>query len=147
MSKSLPTVFIVLVGGAMSAFAQPSVTAAERSAIASVWNEIGAAVQAKDRAALEKIYTEDFLHVHAIGKIDDRKIRLDVLLSGEPTIDTAAAVEVGFRKYGDLIVAVGKISMIDKDSKSTLYSVTRVYVKQNGRWRFASSHASLIAPK
>lgn len=126
-----------------AAFAQTPVPAADKAAIAGVWNEIAAAVQKKDRKALEQIYVEDFYHVHAVGKIDDRKTRLDALLSGEPTIDTAGQVNLGLRKYGDTVIAVGTISTVE-DGKPVTYAVTRVYARHNGRWVFASSHASKV---
>ena len=123
--------------------AQTPVPPADKAAIAGVWNEIGAAVQKKDRKTLEQIYAEDFYHVHAKGKIDDRKARLDGIFSGEPTIDTAGQINFGLRKYGDTVIAVGTVNVLE-DGKSATYAVTRVYVRQNGRWVFVSSHASAV---
>lgn len=128
---------------AFAVAAQTPVPAADKAAIAGVWNEIAAAVQKKDRKALEQIYAEDFYHVHAKGKIDDRKARLDAILSGEPTIDTAGQMNFGLRKYGDSLIAVGTINVME-DGKPATYAATRVYVRQNGRWVFASSHASPV---
>jgi ketosteroid isomerase-like protein len=110
-----------------------------------VWNEIATAVQKKDRKALEQVYAEDFYHVHAKGKIDDRKNRLDAILSGEPTIDVAVQWDVGLRRYGDTVIAVGTVKSTESGQPAT-YAVTRVYVSQNGRWVYASSHASAVVP-
>ena len=119
---------------------------ADKAAIAGVWNEITTAAHKKDRKALEQVFAEDFFHVHAKGKIDDRKARLDAILSGETTIDTSGHAEFGFRKYGDTIVAVGTIKTTDEGRPIT-YAVTRVYVRQKDRWVFASSHASPVVPE
>ncbi len=141
MNRLLIFIVFAVALGVSNAFAQSTISSADRTAIAAVWSELAAAVKLKDRVALERI------HVHAVGKIDDRKARLDVLLSGEATIDTAAAIEVGLRKFGDVIVAVGKVSTNGDDGKPVANSVTRIYVQRQGRWRFASSHASAIVTK
>lgn len=145
MSRLLLSVALIVVANGVSVFAQTTVTSDEKAEIASLWNDIGVAVRLKDRKALERIYSEDFVHVHAVGKIDDRKRRLDVLLSGEATIDSAGTVEIGFRKYGDVVVAVGKVKMPADGGNTVEYAVTRVYARQVGRWRFVSSHASPLA--
>ena len=118
------------------------VPAADRAALARLSTEITSAVLKKDRVALERIYAEDFVHVHAKGNFDDRKRRLDSILSGEPTVDTPERFDLGLRKYGDTIVAVGTVTVKERDGKSVKYSVTRVYVKVAGQWIYASSHAT-----
>jgi len=143
MSKLLLAAVVSMLLAVAAAGQGTPVSAADKSAIAGVWNDIISAAQKKDRRALEQIFAEDFFHVHAKGKIDDRKARLDAILSGEATIDTAGKVEFGFRQYGDTIVAVGAIKTTD-GGRPVTYAVTRVYVKQKGRWVFASSHASSV---
>jgi hypothetical protein len=121
-----------------------AISGAERAAIARLWSDVNAAVQKRDRASLERIYAEDFTHVHASGKIDDRGARLATLLSGEATIDTASEIDFALRKYGETIIAVGMVKVTGGEGKVVTYSVTRVYVRSKGKWRFAASQASRV---
>lgn len=123
------------------------VSFADRMAIANVWNEIAVAAQKKDRTALERVYAEDFVHIHAKGKIDNRKERLDAILLGGPTIDTGGEVAFGFRKYGDTIVAAGTIKTTSDDGKPITYAVTKIYARQKGRIVYVGSHASPVIPE
>jgi ketosteroid isomerase-like protein len=145
MNRKMIAGIVLLILTASAAAQATQASAADKAAIAGVWNEIATAVQKKDRKALEQVYAEDFYHVHAKGKIDDRKNRLDAILSGEPTIDVAVQWDVGLRRYGDTVIAVGTVKSTESGQPAT-YAVTRVYVSQNGRWVYASSHASAVVP-
>ena len=145
MSRLLMCAAAAVMIFAASSFAQSVPTQAEKMAIAAVWNDIASATAKKDRKALEAIYAADFVHVHAKGIIDDRAGRLDAMLTGEPTIDTATQVDLAFRKYGETIIATGFVTINGDDGKPVKYAVTRVYVKEKGRWVFASSQASPVS--
>ena len=134
--------FLILAADIYGQTGQPN--AADKSAIASLWNEIIAAVRKKDRLALEQIYADDFTHVHAQGKIDDRKARIDTLLSGESTIDTGGEIDFGLRKYADTMIAVGTVKITADDGKAAVYAVTKLYVRRKDRWVYASGHASPV---
>ena len=123
------------------------VNSADRRAIADIWNQITVLVQKKDRVGLEKIYADNFLHIHARGKIDDRQARLDALLAGGPNIDVGGEVSLGFRKFGETIIAAGTIKTTTDDGKPIIYAVTKIYGRQNGRLMYVGSHASPVVPE
>jgi hypothetical protein len=103
---------------------------------------IAQAVKQKDRATLDRLFTEDFTHTHAIGRMDNRVRRLQSLASGEATIDSVTPDEIQVRIYGPdrgTAVAVGQ-STVGTDS----YRWTVVYIKATGGWRVAASHASPV---
>ena len=147
MNKLMLAAALLAFLAAAAAGQSAQVTQAEKMAIAKVWGDVADAAAKKDRKALEAIYAADFVHVHAKGLIDDRTKRLDAILTGEPTIDTATQIDLAFRKYGDTIIAAGTATVNGDDGKPVTYAVTRVYVKEKGRWVFASSHASPVEVK
>jgi len=141
----LRTLFLVAVVFVVLAVGQSDqASASDRKAVAEIWNQIAVLVQKKDRAGLEKVYAENFVHLHAKGKIDDRKARLDSLLAGGPNIDVGGEVAFGFRKFGETIIAAGTIKTTSDDGKPITYAVTKIYAKQNGRFVYVGSHASPV---
>lgn len=96
------------------------------------------AIEKRDRTILETLFTDDFTHTHAIGKLDGRSARIDSILSGDKTLESAVPDEVAIRFYGkNTAVAVGQ-STID----GSVYRWTIIYIKQKNRWRTAASQAS-----
>lgn len=142
------SVFLLIVILAVPAFGQSDqVSDSDKRAVAEIWAQIAVNIQKKDRAGLEKIYADNFLHLHARGKIDDRKARLDALLAGGPSIDVGGEVALGFRKFGETIVAAGTIKTTTDDGKPITYAVTKIYAKRNGRLMYVGSHASPVVPE
>lgn len=138
----LAVVFVVPAAGQTD-----QVSASDRKAVAEIWSQIAGLVHKKDRAGLEKVYAENFVHLHAKGRIDDRKTRLDSLLAGGPNIDVGGEIAFGFRKYGETIIAAGTIKTTTDDGKPITYAVTKIYAKQNGRLVYVGSHASPVVPE
>lgn len=102
-------------------------------------------IQKRDRAALREIYAEDFSHTHASGKVDDKRTRLDVLVSGEKTIDTALAEDVSIKIFGEqTAVATGKSTLTSGDGTATTYRWTIVYAKIGKKWTIAASQATKL---
>lgn len=142
----LAVVLAIVLGCSLELSAQSNqVSASDRAAVAGLWNEIIAAAQKKDRAALERIYAEDFLHIHAKGIADDRKTRIDALLAGGPTIDTGGEVDLRLRRFGETIIAAGKIKTVTDDGKPVTYAVTKIYGRSKERLLYLGSHASVVA--
>ena len=109
-------------------------------AIVELRERIAAAARQKDRTALDALFTDDFTHTHAVGRLDSKAVRLRALLSGEPTLETVTPEEIAVRFYGtDTAVAVGR-STVGTDT----YRWTAVYVRRGTSWLAAASHASRI---
>ncbi len=101
------------------------------------------AIEKRDRKTLEEIYAEDFSHTHASGKVDDKKTRLDVFVSGEKTIDTAQAEDLKIKIFGkNTAVATGKSSVKSGDGTIATYRWTVVYAKVGKKWQIAASQAT-----
>lgn len=101
------------------------------------------AIEKRDRKTLDEIYAEDFSHTHASGKIDDKKTRLDVFVSGEKTIDTANAEDLKIKIFGkQTAVAIGKSSVKSDDGTIAVYRWTIVYAKIGKKWQIAASQAT-----
>lgn len=96
------------------------------------------AVKTRDRKMLETLFTDDFTHTHAIGKVDDKSKRLDALTAGDVTLESVKADEIKIRFYGkNTAVAIGQTTI-----EETIYRWTIIYIKDKKGWRTAASQAS-----
>jgi ketosteroid isomerase-like protein len=110
--------------------------------------KIRAAVAAKDRAALEALYADNFAHLRDSGRADLKGDRITLLLSGETTIETAPEEGVDVQLYGPATAAATGVSSIpDRNARRPAsFRWLVVYAKDAaGGWRVALSQASRIA--
>jgi ketosteroid isomerase-like protein len=106
----------------------------------------------KDIAALERIFSDDFIFIAANGSIYDKKKFLDELRSDtEPAGHEPLGYEdFKVRSYGKTAVANYSLLVTgkDKDGKPLIsrYRMSAVWVKQKGNWRLANIHATRVRP-
>lgn len=106
------------------------------------------ATLAGDIEALDKSYADDLVYAHSDGRVDGRGILLTTIGSGRVDYKKLEIVEQGIRIYGDVAIITGSADFLvlagDVVNEMTL-SFTSVYVKNDGRWQFASWHSSRVA--
>ncbi len=96
------------------------------------------AIEKRNRKTLETLFAGDFTHTHAIGKVDGKTKRIDSILTGDKTLESAAPDEIAIRFYGkNTAIAIGQTT-IDE----TIYRWTIIYVKDKNGWQIAASQAS-----
>ena len=111
-------------------------------------DKVRAAIAAKDRQALEADYADNFSHLRDSGRVDYKSDRITLLLSGEPTIETAPEENLVVQVYEPATVAVIAVSPV-KDRQTGLFPRFRwlsLYVKQGSGWKVALSQASRVQP-
>jgi hypothetical protein len=135
--KTISGIFILLFS-LFSVFAQTTATEKE---IILLRENIVNAIKLKDDKSLQLYFVEGFTHTHAIGKVDDKKTRLKVLLSGDETIDTTKPDNFTIKLFGkNLAVVQGQTTF--KGAPIKIYQWTYVYQKTKGKWQVILSHAS-----
>lgn len=107
----------------------------------------------KDVAALERIFSDDFVFVAANGAFYDKKKFIDEIKNDT---EPAAVASVQVINYEDFKVRVyGKTAVVnyvlavsdkDKDGKDYVnrYRMSAVWIKQKGDWRLANIHATRV---
>jgi hypothetical protein len=108
--------------------------------------KIRAAVAVKDKAALEALYLDNFMHLRDSGRADLKAERIALLLSGESTIETAPEQGVTVHVYGPA-AAVANGSSDIKDAATGRTAPFRwlvLYVDNGAGWRVALSQASRV---
>src|ERR1043165_2624080 len=100
-----------------------------------------------DAAALERIYADDFIGVGPSGTVRTKAQVLSDFTSGNLKFQSITTDDVQVRVYGDTAVETGRSTMNGQDKGKAVPSenrFTRVWVKQQGRWRLVAIHYSTL---
>lgn len=112
-----------------------------------------AAYVAGDRAVLERHFADEYVHTNLNGGRTNRDEELAFFAPGRFSVEKAEISGVSARRYGDVATMIGVVvwegatyrpaPTVEVDL-SGAFSVSRVYVRRDGRWRLALSHASRL---
>ena len=98
-----------------------------------------------DAAVLNRIYAEDFIGVGPSGTVRTKAQVISDFTSGALKFQSITTDEVQLRVYENTAVETGLSTMIGQDKGKAVprdTRFTRVWVKQQGRWRLVANHYS-----
>jgi len=98
-----------------------------------------------DVAGLERIYADDFIGVGPSGTVRTKPQVISDFTSGDLRFQSITTNDVRVRVYGNAAVETGLSTMNGQDKGHAVprgTRFTRVWVKQNGRWRLVANHYS-----
>src|SRR6266496_2438336 len=98
-----------------------------------------------DAAALDRIYADDFIGVGPSGTVRTKAQVISDFTSGELKFQSITTDEVQVRVYGNTAVETGRSTMIGQDKGKAVPQdtrFTRLWVKQQKRWRLVANHYS-----
>jgi uncharacterized protein (TIGR02246 family) len=98
-----------------------------------------------DAVALERIYAPDFIGVGPSGTVRTKPQVISDFTSGDLRFQSITTDDVQVRVYGNAVVETGRSPMNGQDKGKTVprdTRFTRVWVKQQGRWRLVANHYS-----
>jgi len=136
MTRALRFMFAALLLTAPFATAQTaSPTDVAKSELRALMTDLNAAMAARDRAALERIYADDFLFVHALGSPVDKKGHIDSAMATMPGPGLPLSSFDGLMVYGN--VAIHRRPVDGRFG-------TTIYVKNAGRWQILQMQGTPI---
>jgi ketosteroid isomerase-like protein len=98
-----------------------------------------------DAIALERIYADDFIGVGPSGTVRTKPQVISDFTSGDLRFQSITTDDVRVRVYGNAAVETGRSTMNGQDKGNAVprdTRFTRVWVKQQGRWRLVANHYS-----
>lgn len=101
-----------------------------------------------DTAALDRIYSDDFVGIGIMGRVRTKAQLMSDLKSGDLKFNSAKPDDVQVRVYGATAVETGRATVDGRDRGQALprdTRFTRVWVRQQGRWRLVAAHSSSAA--
>jgi ketosteroid isomerase-like protein len=99
-----------------------------------------------DAVVLDRIYADDFIGVGPSGTVRTKPQVISDFTSGDLKFQSITTDEVQVRVYENTAVETGLSTMVGQDKGKTVprdTRFTRVWVKQQGRWRLVANHYSL----
>jgi ketosteroid isomerase-like protein len=98
-----------------------------------------------DGTALDRIYAADFIGVGPSGIVRTKPQVISDFAAGDLKFESITTDDVQVRVYGNTVVETGRSTMIGQDKGQTVprdTRFTRVWVKQQWRWRLVANHYS-----
>jgi ketosteroid isomerase-like protein len=98
-----------------------------------------------DPTALDRIYAADFIGVGPSGIVRTKAQVISDFTSGDLKFQSITTDEVQVRVYENTAVETGLSTMVGEDKGKAVprdTRFTRVWVKQQGRWRLVANHYS-----
>jgi uncharacterized protein (TIGR02246 family) len=98
-----------------------------------------------DAVALKRIYADDFIGVGPSGTVRTKAQVISDFTSGDLKFQSITTDEVQVRVYENTAVETGLSTMSGQDKGKPVprdTRFTRVWVKQQGRWRLVANHYS-----
>lgn len=112
------------------------------------------AYAAGDRTVLESQFAEEYIHTNLRGGRTALAEELEFYAPGRFSLGAGRIDDVTVRDYGDVATLIATVSWeaaVYRPAPSVAvdlsgrFAVSRVYVRRDGDWRLALSHATLIA--
>jgi uncharacterized protein (TIGR02246 family) len=103
-----------------------------------------------DAVALDRIYADDFIGVGPSGTVRTKPQVISDFTSGNLKFQSITTDEIQVRVYENTAVETGLSTMVGQDKGKTVprdTRFTRVWVKQQGRWRLVANHYSSRIPQ
>lgn len=106
------------------------------------------AVLRGDLAAMDKLWTKDFIVNNPFNEID----KADRIRTGAVTYSSFERVPEAIVVHGDTVIVMGHETVVPKGNspdagKTINRRYTNIWMKRDGRWRLVARHASVICPK
>ena len=131
--------FVIAVLAAQSAtgLAQTQESAAKpRDEIRQVFVQLRDAAAKHDRAAIERLFVDDYVFLHANGDTETRARRVDdFLANGAPDPATVAVDESHMTMHGNVAII---------RSQAPAQMNTTILARENGQWRFIHSQGTRL---
>ena len=146
---------LILLAAAVTILAPGVVSAQSVKQKAAIEQEIrkldlahAAAILRGDLAALDKLWTEDFIVNNPFNEID----KANRIRSGAVTYSSFIREPEAITIHGNTVIVMGRETAVPKgDSpdagKTNKRRYTNIWMKREGRWRLVARHASVICPK
>jgi len=106
-----------------------------------------AAYERGDIQAMEQLLTEDFTLTNSAGTVTTRHDDIELARKGAVQYDVFRNKDMKARLHGDAAIVTGRTIVKGSSGKNDFdaeFQFTDTLVLQEGKWRVASSHVSLV---
>lgn len=123
--------------------ADPDKNERVREELRNLLSELNGAFEKRDRPALEKIYADEFIYIHASGYVDDKTTHIDEAFSIEIRKPLFLSDFKDLYVYGDVAILRTKTQI----RTGEYFFGTSIFAKRNGRWQITQSQGTFLLPE
>ena len=149
MGRTLVTAMLALTATSLALGQQQNANGDQRNGVEQAIRQLDSErIQAQigaDAVALDRIYADDFIGVGPSGTVRTKRQVISDFTSGDLKFQSITTDEVQVRVYENTAVETGLSTMVGQDKGKVVprdTRFTRVWVKQQGRWRLVANHYS-----
>ena len=115
--------------------------------IKQLMSEIDEAHRQSNAAAFDRIWADDYVLTDWRGSVKNRAEALAEWKGGEHKYESYQSDEIKVRVYGDTAVVTARVTRKSRSDAENMgqFRHTRVFVKQQGRWRLVATQVTRIA--
>lgn len=141
--KILTTLAIVLVTTVAAlgqAHVEENKDAKVKDEIQKLFADLNQAITKKDRAALERVYADEFQFVRPSGAAINKTAQIDGVMSNDPlsSVPVPAPAADRLLVFGDTVISRHVV-------RAT--AISSVFVKREGRWQLLHAQGTRLAPE
>ena len=115
---------------------------ATKAAVSEVKRSIVAGHKARDRAALDRLYADDYTAIDASGVIRTKQDLLKALPTDDEMVQGQYDL-IAVRRWGNMAVATGRGNLVyrnaDGSTRVSSYYSFNVFEQRDGRWLYAAA--------
>ena len=143
--------FLFLGAAARAGAAPPDTGGAWEQEVRAAEQKHRAAFLAGDVAALQAMFSDDFVVNSPLNVVIDKARLLDIVRKGVLTISSFEQNIEQVRRYGDVVVVMGADSVVyaapsPNAGRTQRRRFTDLWRQEGGRWRFVARQATVICP-
>jgi hypothetical protein len=127
----------IALAAAPAAQTQPAIESV-KTELQSFFKELGAALAARDRAALERLYAPEFVFVHTIGPPVGRAEHLASTMATAPRTSPPPVPSL------DGLIVIGNVAIL-RSREAERFS-TSIWTKRDGQWQVLQIQATPLPP-
>lgn len=138
------TAFALVLVTTVAVFAQTHGAGAKeakvKDEIQKLFADLNQAITTKDRAALERLYADEFQFIRPSGAVIDKVAQISGVMSNDPLSSTPVPAPPldNLMVYGDVVISRNIVRAA---------AVNSVFVKRDGRWQLLQAQATRLAPE
>lgn len=111
-----------------------------RKELLKVFSDLNGAISKRDRAALERIYAEEFQFIHSTGAIVNKTAQINGVMSNDP-ISSSPIPTPSF----DQLLLYGDVAILRGPGRGV--AGTSIYAKKGGRWQIVQVQGTRLPPE
>lgn len=98
----------------------------------------------KDRAALEKLASDDLVYIHSGGQQETKAQFVDSIAGGKSIVERLDYFDMKVRVFGNTALVNGGVDLYHSKTNIVHMNILHVWVKGPGGWRMVSRQATRL---